>query len=99
MSQQLVGDKNRKLASGKFRLNGRFFDERKLQKNMHRLSLEERVSRPTIARYLREGDIDSFSGEVLYAILVTGFGLDPAQVGDLKVSDIFEIVENGEAVK
>ena len=84
------------MSSGTFRLNGRFFNEDKLKMNMHRLSLEEKVSRPTIVRYLRDEDIDNFSGEVLFAILTSGFGLSPDEIKELKVSDLFEIVsENG----
>lgn len=95
---QVMGEENTKVASGKFRLNARFFDEDKLKTNMHRLSLLEQISRPTIARYLREQDVDIFSGDVLYAILVTGFGLSPEEIRDMKVGDLFEVV-NGEAGK
>lgn len=90
-----IGTKS-EMASGRFRLNGRFFDESKLRTNMHRLSLEERVSRPTIVKYLRGEDVDNFSGEVLYAILSGGFGMSPDEIKELKIGDIFEIVsENG----
>lgn len=99
MTEPLIhGVEQSKVASGKFRLNARFFDENKLQTNMHRLSLVEQISRPTIARYLRERDVDIFSGDVIYAILVTGFGLSPEEIRDMKVGDLFEIV-NGEAGK
>jgi hypothetical protein len=90
---------NQQLASGTFRLNGRFFDEDKLKMNMHRLSLEEKVSRPTIVKYLRDRDVDNFSGEVLYAILTSGFGLSPSEIKELRVSDLFDIVPRDGAGK
>lgn len=83
------------MASGRFRLNRRFFSEDKLKTNPHRLSLDEKVSRPTILRYLREDDVDTFSGDVLYAILVGGFGMSREEIEQLTVGDLFEVV-NGE---
>jgi hypothetical protein len=91
------------MASGTFRLNGRFFDRDKLahnDTNPHRLSLDERVSRPTILKYLQEaGEIENFSGEVLYAILVSGFGLTPEEIRELRIGDVFEVGPRSEAAQ
>ncbi|MBK6325598.1 MAG: hypothetical protein KA362_14840 [Chloroflexi bacterium] len=81
------------MASGHIRLNRRFFSEDKLRNtNPHRLSLDEKISRPTILRYLREDNVDTFSGDVLYAILVGGFGMSREQVEQLTVGELFEVV-------
>lgn len=85
------------VASGSFRLKSRFFHKGKLQDNMHRLSQREGVSYPTLLRYLNQPENDpieikNFSGDVLYAILVEGFGMSPDEVEDLRVGDIFEVV-------
>ncbi len=88
------------MASGRFRLNRRFFSEDKLKDtNPHRLSLEEKVSRPTILRYLREEDVDTFSGDVLYAILVSGFGMSREEIERLTVGELFEIVSGDRAAQ
>ena len=84
------------VTSGFVRLNARFFDERKLKQNKHRLSLTEQVSYPTVHKYFSGEDIRNFSGDVLYAILVTGMGLTLDQASELRLGDVFEFVENGE---
>lgn len=87
------------VANGSFRLNGRFFDEEKLKVNKHQLSQVERVSYPTILRYVTkdgesgEFDVRNFSGEVLYAIIVGGMGYSPDEAANLRLGDVFEIVE------
>lgn len=87
------------VASGSFRLNRRFFDEGNLKINKHRLSQREAVSYPTIHRYVYreelgdEYDIRTFSGDVLYAILVTGMGYSPEEAANLRLGDVFEIFE------
>ncbi|MBK8934491.1 MAG: hypothetical protein IPM76_19680 [Chloroflexi bacterium] len=43
-------------------------------------------------RYLREDNVDTFSGDVLYAILVGGFGMSREQVEQLTVGELFEVV-------
>lgn len=86
------------VTSGTFRLKSRFFDENKLRINKHQLSLREQVSYPTVLRYLRQPEhenfeaIENFSGDVLYAILVKGFGLSPDELEDMKLGDLFEVV-------
>lgn len=90
------------MASGKFRLNRSFFDADKLQANEtnpHRLSLDEKVSRPTVLKYLKADDVDNFSGDVLYAILVSGFGLKPEEIRELRVGDLFEVLPINEAAQ
>lgn len=87
------------VASGTVRLNSRFFDEDNLVINKHKLSQTEQVSYPTVLKYISNGemngdyDIRQFSGDVLFAILVKGMGLTPAQVAELKFGDVFEIIE------
>lgn len=87
------------VTSGAFRLKGRYFDKDKLRINRHQLSQKEGVSYPTLLRYLagpEEGEpITNFSGEVLYALLVEGFGMSPEEVESLRVGDIFEVVPHG----
>lgn len=89
------------VATGAFRLKGRFFRSDKLKVNKHQLSQREGVSYPTLLRYLDNQDRDAdpiknFSGDVLYALLVEGFGMSPDEVENLRVGDIFEVVpKNG----
>jgi len=93
------GQINDKVASGTFRLNGRFFDEKNLAMNKHQLALSEQVSYPTIHKYISRDDqedaydVRKFSGDVLYAILIKGMGYTAEQVRDLRLGDVFEIVE------
>lgn len=91
-----------KMASGAFRLKGRFFHKDKLKVNRHKLSQREGVSYPTLLRYMdppEDEPIKNFSGEVLYALLVEGFGMSPEEVEDLRIGDIFEVApENGHEV-
>ena len=93
------GNNNSKVASGRFRLNRDFFDAEKLKANdtnPHRLSLDEKVSRPTVLKYLKADDVDTFSGDVLYAILVSGFGMKPNEIKELRIGDLFEVLPNEE---
>ena len=81
------------VTSGFVRLNGRFFDEDKLLTNKHQLSLEEKVSYPTVHKYFKEGsDIRNVSGEVLYAILIRGMGYSVEDARELRLGDVFEFV-------
>jgi hypothetical protein len=99
MNNNLGGHPSNKVASGTFRLNGRFFDDKKLAMNKHKLALSEQVSYPTIHKYISRDeqgsayDVRNFSGDVLYAILVKGMGYTAEQVRDLRLGDVFEIVE------
>ena len=88
------------VTSGSVRLNRRFFDEKNLIINKHKLSQTEQVSYPTVLKYIyREdlnGDYDvrTFSGDVLFAILVKGMGYTPEEAAKLKIGDVFEFVES-----
>lgn len=87
------------VASGTIRLNRRFFDEGNLVINKHKLSQTEQVSYPTVMKYItRKGaddfDIRTFSGDVLYAILITGMGYTPEDAANLRLGQVFEIVED-----
>ncbi len=94
---------NKNMASGYLRLNGRFFTEGKLKINMHKLSQVERVSYPTVLRYVspigdserKNDEVKNFSGEALYAILVSGMGYTEEEAKNLRVGDIFEFVKTG----
>lgn len=92
------GGQMQKVATGAFRLKSRFFHTDKLKVNRHQLSQREGVSYPTLLRYLSQPEddnneiIENFSGEVLYALLVGGFGMSPEEVEELRIGDIFEVV-------
>lgn len=86
------------MASGSFRLKSRFFDESKLVMSKHQLAQEQRLSYPTVHKYiyredLGEYEIRNFSGDVLFAILRRGMGLSVEQMLDLRLGDVFEVVE------
>lgn len=86
--------KEKHVPSGTIRLNGRFFDASRLKMNKHQLSQTERVSYPTVLKYLGGDDnITMFSGEVLYALLVIGMGIDPDELSGMRFGDLFEVVE------
>lgn len=87
------------VASGTIRLNRRFFDEGNLVINKHKLSQTEQVSYPTVMKYItkkdaEDFDIRTFSGDVLYAILITGMGYTPEDAANLRLGQVFEIVED-----
>jgi hypothetical protein len=83
-----------KVANGSVRLNSNFFsDEDKLTKNKHQVSLDGKVSYPSLIKYLKpDSDIRNISGDVLYAILIDGMGYTIAEVENLRVGDLFEFV-------
>lgn len=83
------------MASGRVRLKGHALLAQ-LQINMHALSLDEKVSYPTLHKYLNNADeLNSFSAEVLYAILVKGMGKTPDEIEDMRLGDVFEVVKSG----
>lgn len=88
-------DKSKKVTTGYLRLKGDTFTEDNLVKNRHQLSLDEKVSYPTLLRYLDASgkDITTFNGDVLYAILVTGLGNTPEELANMKIGDVFDIVK------
>lgn len=81
------------VATGYVRLNRAFFNESKLKVNKHHLSQVERVSYPTVLKYLGDEDIRNFSGEILFAILVTGMGYTVEELRNIPLHEIFEFVE------
>ena len=88
------GNGEKQGSPGSLRINRGFFQPKKLLTNRHQLSLAAGVSYPTVFKYMDQSaddDIDIFSGRVLYALLVEGFGMSPAEVDNLRVGDIFEV--------
>jgi hypothetical protein len=62
--------------------------------NGHQLSLRARVSYPTIDKYVNRAQFAfSVSTEAMAAILLDGIGLSPEQALDLRLGDVFELVE------
>ena len=82
--------------SGTVRLNRAFFSADRLKTNKHQLAQSARLSYPTILRYLGAADVENFNGEVLYRILMAGFGYTPESAADLRLGDVFDIVPNGD---
>ncbi|MCO5195365.1 MAG: hypothetical protein M9930_19055 [Anaerolineae bacterium] len=81
------------VTSGTVRLKGEVLHS-KLNVNMHKLSMTENVTYSTIHKYLTQPDkLGSYSGDVLYAILVTGLGLTPEQAAQLPLGVVFDFVE------
>ena len=81
------------LASGYVRLKGDFFQHENLQMTRYQLAKSQEVSYQTKHKYFKQNDIRNFSGEVLYAILVQGMGICPAELEDMRFGDIFEVIE------
>lgn len=85
------------MSSGKVFLNRSFFKKDNLkavENNMNRLSQEERIGYPTILKYLKDDNVDSFKGEVLYSIIIKGMGLTQEEAEDLRLGDVFEFVSS-----
>ena len=78
-------------------LNPKLFNgQNLLGTNKHRLGQEINISYPTILKYIdRPETVSTFNGDVLLSILVHGFGYSLNEISDMKVSDIFAIVQNG----
>lgn len=87
------------VTSGSVRLNRRFFDEKNLKINKHKLSQTEQISYPTVLKYIYREDLNGdydvrvFSGDVLFAILIKGMGYTPEEAASLKIGDVFEFIE------
>ena len=85
---------------GYIKLDAERFKERNLIVNMNRLSQDTHISYPTILKYVNRGnsdyDVKVFSGEVLYAILISGLGFTPLELLDMTFGDVFDIVEGDE---
>ncbi len=62
--------------------------------NAHQLAMKSKVSYPTIDRYInKSNEIVSIDSAVLAKILIDGMGLTIAQAKELRLGDIFDIVE------
>ncbi len=64
------------------------------QKNAHQLSLASKISAYTGYKYVRDPNkVKSVDLEVLFAILSNGAELSDKQILDLKIGDLFEVIE------
>lgn len=62
--------------------------------NNHQLALRSRVSSPTVRKYNSEPEsINLLDTKVLCEILVNGVGMDKKDILNMKISDLFEILE------
>jgi hypothetical protein len=85
------------MAAGKFRLKGRPIMElgRGIE-NPHQVHLRSQVSWPTVSKYLSEDpatldEMRSVDLEVLYGLLVDGFGLSEHEALNLRLGDLFDV--------
>lgn len=91
-----IGDN---MSSGSMKLNRNLFNSGKLIINKHALSMEERISYPTVLKYLdKSEDVDSFKGDVLYSLLVVGMGYSLEEVRNLTLGEVFDISSKKVAV-
>lgn len=62
--------------------------------NVHQFSLRAQVSAQTAYKYLQTPEnVHAVDLKVLYALLIRGLGLTEKQMLDLKIGDLFKIVE------
>ena len=62
--------------------------------NSHQLSLRARISYPTVDKYINAPETtSSISALVMAAILLDGLDLTPDQVLELRLGDVFQLVE------
>jgi len=62
--------------------------------NSHQLHLRSRISYPTVRKYIEKpGEVHAYNAAVLAGILIDGQGLSVAEVLELKIGDLFEIVK------
>ena len=63
--------------------------------NPHQLALKARVSSPTVLKYVNTPEnVQVVDMAVLAALVTEGFGLTKRQALDLKLGDLFELVED-----
>lgn len=78
----------------KLLLKGDEILEKSGTENIHQLSMKSRVSMATAYKHISHPEtVKSFDTEVLMSFLVNGLGLSKKQVLELKIGDIFDIVE------
>ncbi len=63
--------------------------------NPHQLALKARVSSPTVAKYVNQPDsVQVVDMAVLASLITEGFGLTKRQALDLRLGDLFELVDD-----
>lgn len=80
----------------KYRLQvkGKALLERSGEENANQFAHKARLATQTAYRYINQPDkVDAFDAGVLARIFINGLGLTPKQALDLRIGDIFEIVE------
>ena len=88
------------MSSGYVKLNREFFDPENLEvENMHQLSQGERISYPTLLKYLKNDNVTRFDGNVLYSILIAGMGFTPEEAGKLTLEQVFDFVQAKEVTQ
>ena len=86
------------MTSGTVRLKGRELLE-KYGVSMYRVAADGGLSYPTVHKYLtRPDDVQHMSLDVLYGLL-RGVGLTSEQAAQLKLGDLFEFVDAGNATE
>ncbi len=75
-------------------LKGNTILEKSGAENIHQLSMKSRVSVATAYKHISHPEtVKAFDTEVLISFLMNGMELSKKQVLELKLGDIFEIVE------
>ena len=63
-------------------------------KNLHQLALASRISHPTVTRYVKEPErVVLLDLRTFPTLLSDGCGMTAGQIADLRLGDLFEIVE------
>ncbi len=69
--------------------------DRGASENPHQLALKARLSYPTVAKYAEKpATVQVVDMAVLASLITEGFGLTKRQALDLKLGDLFEIVDD-----
>jgi len=75
-------------------LKGKEILNRSGAENIHQLSMKANVSIATAYKHLdRPETVKAFDTEILMAFLVKGLGMSKKEILELKIGDIFKIVE------
>lgn len=62
--------------------------------NIHQVTLRARISAQTGYKYLQTPEnVKSVDMKVLASILIDGIGLSPKQILEMKIGDLFELVD------
>ncbi len=74
-------------------LKGKEILERSGFANTHQLALKAQVSYPTVHRYITDAEnLTNINLEALAAILLKGCGMSPAELENIRLGDLFEVV-------